>query len=165
MLTVGQYYFRVGVRITQDTQWIQGKSSVLAIRGCAQFEDEPQLSGTIPTIKPFYYSVYHRPEVADNRTTTSLTEALSAFVKQLELSSVAEINQECLAFLKDCISNTTTYKNLYGNLLATATVYGEKLDDCVISDKKKMRKDFGVQCLFDSWADNRKFTSNCSRLP
>jgi hypothetical protein len=66
-------------------------------------------------------------------------------VKQLELSSVAEINQDCLVFLKDCISNTTTFKTLYANLLAVATVYGEKLDDCVIADKKKMRKDFGVQ--------------------
>ena len=80
----------------------------------------------------------------NTRTTTTLTEALNAFVKQLELSSVAEINQDCLSFLKDCTSNTMTFKNLYGNLLALATVYGEKLDDCVIADKKKMRKDFGV---------------------
>jgi len=78
------------------------------------------------------------------RTIPWLLEALIAFVQRIELASVAEIHQDCLAFLKDCVSNVTTFKNMYGNLLTLATVYGEKLDDSVILDKKKMRKDFGV---------------------
>jgi hypothetical protein len=68
---------------------------------------------------------------------------MTVFVSHMELSSIAEINQECLSFLKDCATNTVTFKSLWGNLLTFATVYGEKLDDCVISDKKKMRKEFG----------------------
>jgi hypothetical protein len=33
---------------------------------------------------------------------------------------------------------------MLGALLKLSTVYGEKLDDTVIVDKKKMRRDFGV---------------------
>jgi hypothetical protein len=33
---------------------------------------------------------------------------------------------------------------MLGTLLKLSTVYGEKLDDTVIADKKKMRRDFGV---------------------
>ena len=79
------------------------------------------------------------------RTIPSLLEALTSFTQEIELSSVAEINHDCLAFIKDCISNVTTFKGLYGSLLKLATYYGEKLDDSVIADKRKMRKDFGVQ--------------------
>ena len=75
-------------------------------------------------------------------------DALIAFIQQIELSSVAEINSDFLAFLKDCTSNTTAFKSVLGKLLTLATVYGEKLDDCVITEKKKMRKDFGVQAIF-----------------
>jgi hypothetical protein len=78
-----------------------------------------------------------------------------AFVQVMELSTVAEINQDCLGFLKECASNLTTYKNLLGNILTLATVYGEKLDDSVIVDKKKMRKDFGVLTVFSSTSDDR----------
>ena len=48
-----------------------------------------------------------------------------------------------MAFLKDCVSNVATFKNIYGGLLTLATFYGEKLEDSVIADKKKMRKEFG----------------------
>ena len=81
---------------------------------------------------------------------TSLLDALIVFIQQIELSSVSEINSDCLTFLKECISNITTYRNLIGNILTLATVYGEKLDDSVIADKKKMRKDFGVCYLSDN---------------
>ena len=86
-------------------------------------------------------------EFSNHRSTAILLDALVAFVQQMELSTVSEINQDCLAFLKDCISNVGTYKSLLGNVLTLATVYGEKLDDSVIADKKKMRKDFGVQSV------------------
>jgi hypothetical protein len=71
-------------------------------------------------------------------------DALIAFIEQIELSSVAEINADCLSLLKDCVSNVPIFKNLYLSLLKFATAYGEKLDDSVIADKKKMRRDFGV---------------------
>jgi hypothetical protein len=83
---------------------------------------------------------------ANFRNTALLIEALTAFIEQIELSSVADINQDCLSLLKDCTSNVSTFKNQYANLLRLATVYGEKLDDSVIADKKKMRRDFGVSC-------------------
>ena len=76
-------------------------------------------------------------------------EALIAFTHQLELSSVSEINTDCLAFVKECLSNTTTFKSYLLSVLTFATVYGEKLDDSVIADKRKMRKDFGVK--FSIW--------------
>jgi hypothetical protein len=98
--------------------------------------------------------------VSNVRSTTTLLEALTAFIQQIELSSVPEINQECLGFLKDCTSNVSAFKNLYGNILAFATSYGEKLDDSVIVDKKKMRKDFGVRCISGSISHGRKFISN-----
>lgn len=88
-----------------------------------------------------------------------LLEALTAFIQQIELSSVPEINPECLAFLKECTSNLFAFKNLYSNVLAFATSYGEKLDDSVIVDKKKMRKDFGVRCTSFYILHYRKFTS------
>jgi len=69
---------------------------------------------------------------------------MTSFIRQIELSSIPEINQDCLAFLKDCTSNNSSFKSLFGDLLSFATIYGEKLDDSVIADKKKMRKDFGV---------------------
>lgn len=94
-------------------------------------------------------SLYSFPsEFSNPRSSVILLDALVAFVRQLELSTISEINQDCLSFLKECISNVSTYKNLLGNVLTLATVYGEKLDDSVIADKKKMRKDFGVRCLF-----------------
>src|SRR5579859_7549993 len=73
-----------------------------------------------------------------SRTMITLLDGLTAFVQELELSSVEELNSECLAFLKDCVSNPATFKNLYGGILTLATVYGEKLEDSVIADKKKM---------------------------
>jgi len=82
--------------------------------------------------------------ISNLRSTATLLDSLVAFVRQLELSTISEINQDCLSFLKECISNVSTYKNLLGTVLTLATVYGEKLDDSVIADKKKMRKDFGV---------------------
>ena len=81
---------------------------------------------------------------ANHRSTSSLVDALIPFVRQIELSSIADINQDCLVFLRECISNVAPFKTLIGNILTLATVYGEKLDDSVIADKKKMRKDFGV---------------------
>jgi hypothetical protein len=87
-------------------------------------------------------------DLSNLRSSAVLLDALIAFVRQLELSTISEINQDCLSFLKECISNLSTYKNLLGNVLTLATVYGEKLDDSVIADKKKMRKDFGVRCPF-----------------
>ena len=39
---------------------------------------------------------------------------------------------------------------MLGALLKLSTVYGEKLDDTVIVDKKKMRKDFGVVSISPS---------------
>jgi hypothetical protein len=54
------------------------------------------------------------------------------------------MNHDCLSLLKECISNVPAFKNLYADLLKLATIYGEKLDDSVIVDKKKMRRDFGV---------------------
>jgi len=98
------------------------------------------------------------PEFSNSRSTAILLDALVAFVQQMELSTVAEINQDCLAFLKDCTSNVATYKSLLGNVLTLATVYGEKLDDSVIADKKKMRKDFGVQSIRYA-AHNRNYIS------
>jgi hypothetical protein len=89
-----------------------------------------------------------RNYLSNLRSSAILLDALVAFVRQLELSTISEINQDCLSFLKECISNVSTYKNLLGNVLTLATVYGEKLDDSVIADKKKMRKDFGVGCPF-----------------
>jgi len=98
------------------------------------------------------------PGFSNPRSTAVLLDALVAFVQQMELSTVSEINQDCLAFLKDCTSNVATYKSLLGNLLTLATVYGEKLDDSVIADKKKMRKDFGVQRIRYP-AHNRNYIS------
>ena len=49
-----------------------------------------------------------------------------------------------MSFLKDSLSNPIHFKNLYSAILRLSTVYGEKLDDTVILDKKKMRRDFGV---------------------
>lgn len=66
------------------------------------------------------------------------------FTRQIELSSISEIHSEYLSLLKDCISNITTFRNMLGALLRLSTVYGEKLENTVIADKKKMRKDFGV---------------------
>ena len=83
------------------------------------------------------------PKLSHNRTITTLLDGLIAFVQVIELSSVEEINADCLAFLKDCVSNVATFKNIYGGILTLATVYGEKLEDSIIADKKKMRKDFG----------------------
>lgn len=81
--------------------------------------------------------------LSHDRTIATLLDGLIAFVQDIELSSVEELNSDCLAFLKDCVSNPATFKNLYGGILTLATVYGEKLEDSVIADKKKMRKDFG----------------------
>jgi hypothetical protein len=53
-----------------------------------------------------------------------------------------------MSFLKDSLSNPTHFKNLYAIILRLSTVYGEKLDDTVILDKKKMRRDFGVLLVF-----------------
>jgi hypothetical protein len=78
------------------------------------------------------------------RNVTTLLGALVAFIRQIELSSISEIHTEYMSFLKDSLSNPIHFKNLYGAILRLSTVYGEKLDDTVILDKKKMRRDFGV---------------------
>ena len=78
-----------------------------------------------------------------HRTIPTLLDGLIAFVQDIEVSSIEETNADCLAFLKDCISNAATFKNLYSVLLTLATAYGEKLEDSIIADKKKTRKDFG----------------------
>ena len=80
----------------------------------------------------------------------------------MALSSVSEVNKDCMTFLKDCTSNVATYKNLYGVILKFATVYGEKLDDSVIADKKRMRKDFGVRSsALSVLTDFRTSISSC----
>lgn len=89
-----------------------------------------------------------------HRTVTSLFEAFIAFLRQIELSSVSEINADCLSFLKDCTTNSAVYKNNYSSILRLATVYGEKLDDSVIADKRKMRKEFGVD-PYNVYADQK----------
>src|SRR3981189_3230796 len=57
------------------------------------------------------------PKLSHNRTITTLLDGLIAFVQVIELSSVEEINADCLAFLKDCVSNVATFKNIYGGIL------------------------------------------------
>jgi hypothetical protein len=65
-------------------------------------------------------------------------------MRQIQLSSVVEISTEFLGFLKECTTNVAAFKAMYGAILRLGTVYGEKLDDSVIADKRKLRKEFGV---------------------
>ena len=145
----------------QDSQWLQGEPSLFVVHWCTQFADKSIISWASETVESINNLVCIKEfEILNSRTTASLLDALIAFIQQIELSSVAEINADCLSLLKDCVSNVPIFKNLYLSLLKFATAYGEKLDDSVIADKKKMRRDFGVNAC-SIWLTCRKSIFVC----
>jgi hypothetical protein len=143
-LTAGTQSFSISLWFAQDPERLQGEPHLFVVRRCTEFPNEPVVTRTSEKVQSIHSLVFSNISDTDSRTTASLISALFVFIQQIELSSVAEMNHECLSLLKECISSVSAFKNLYADLLKLATVYGEKLDDSVIVDKKKMRRDFGV---------------------
>lgn len=161
-LIAGTQSLAISFWSAQDPEWLQGEPHLFVVRRCTEFANEPVVAGTSKEVQSIDNLVFSYIPDTDCRTTASLINALVVFIHQIELSSVAEINHDCLNLLKECISNVSAFKNLYADLLKLATIYGEKLDDSVIVDKKKMRRDFGV-ITYTTWLTCRNYIFVCSR--
>lgn len=82
------------------------------------------------------------------RSTSSLLDSMIAFMNQIELSSIVETSQDYLVLMKECVSNSVPFKNLHHSVLLLATIYGEKLENCINNDNKKLQRDFRVMYFY-----------------
>ncbi|KAK6503333.1 hypothetical protein TWF481_008356 [Arthrobotrys musiformis] len=106
------------------------------------------------TIGAIFNSIFSRTNAAvlEQNRRSSLTSELTDldvaaflvdYVKSLENDAMEEIWSDCLLFLSDVLKNPFPHRQTIPLLLHFTAIIGEKADDTIFGEQKKMRKDLG----------------------
>ena len=75
---------------------------------------------------------------------TDLVKFLVEYTRTLDDDAMDEIWQDCMAFLKDLLTNPFPHRQTLPNLLEFAALLGEKVDNTNFGEQRRMRKELGV---------------------
>ncbi|KAF3921998.1 hypothetical protein ABW20_dc0105088 [Dactylellina cionopaga] len=106
------------------------------------------------TIGAIFNSIFSRTNAAalEQNRRSSLTSELTDlevasflvdYVKSLEDDAMEEIWSDCLLFLSDVLKNPFPHRQTIPLLLQFTATVGEKVDNTIFGEQKKMRKDLG----------------------
>ncbi|EPS45678.1 hypothetical protein H072_330 [Dactylellina haptotyla CBS 200.50] len=106
------------------------------------------------TIGAIFNSIFSRTNAAalEQNRRSSLTSELTDldvalflvdYVKSLEDDAMEEIWSDCLLFLSDVLKNPFPHRQTIPLLLHFTAIIGEKVDNTIFGEQKKMRKDLG----------------------
>ncbi|KAF3937048.1 hypothetical protein ABW19_dt0210588 [Dactylella cylindrospora] len=106
------------------------------------------------TIGAIFNSIFSRTNAAalEQNRRSSLTSELTdldvasfllEYVKSLEDDAMEEIWSDCLLFLSDVLKNPFPHRQTIPLLLHFTAIIGEKVDNTIFGEQKKMRKDLG----------------------
>ncbi|GKT55231.1 cellular morphogenesis regulator [Colletotrichum tofieldiae] len=121
----------------------------------------PALDGSRPkhTIPAIFNAIYSRtnPGVLDASRKSTLTTSLQdidlvtflvEYARSLEDDAMDEIWLDCMAFLRDLLTNPFPHRQTLPSLLEFAAILGEKVDNTNFGEQRKMRRELGGQDLF-----------------
>lgn len=119
------------------------------------------LDGSRPkhTIPAVFNAIYSRtnPSVLESSQKSTLTSSLSdtdltvflvEYAQTLEDDAMGEIWEDCMAFLKDILSNPFPHRQILPSLMEFAAILGEKVDNTNFGEQRKMRRELGVSLEF-----------------
>lgn len=115
------------------------------------------LNGSRPkhTIPAIFNAIYSRtnPAALDPGRMSSLTSELTDievagflvdYLKSIEDDAMDEVWPDCMAFLKDILTNPLPHSQILPILLDFVALIAEKVDNTNFGEQRKMRKDLGV---------------------
>ncbi|GJC92055.1 cellular morphogenesis regulator [Colletotrichum higginsianum] len=121
----------------------------------------PALDGSRPkhTIPAIFNAIYSRtnPGALDASRKSTLTTSLQdidlvtflvEYARTLEDDAMDEIWLDCMAFLRDLLTNPFPHRQTLPSLLEFAAILGEKVDNTNFGEQRKMRRELGEQDLF-----------------
>lgn len=116
------------------------------------------LNGSRPkhTIPAIFNAIYSRtnPTALDVGRMSSLTSELSDteivgflvdYMKSIEDDAMDEVWPDCMAFLKDVLTNPLPHSQILPILLDFVALIAEKVDNTNFGEQRKMRKELGVR--------------------
>jgi hypothetical protein len=122
------------------------------------------LDGSRPkhTIPAIFDAIYSRtnPSALDPARKSTLTTSLDdtelvrflvEYASSLEDDAMDEIWTDCVAFLKDLLTNPFPHRQTLPSLLQFAAILGEKVDNTNFGEQRRMRRELGVsiaRCAF-----------------
>ncbi|SZF02930.1 unnamed protein product [Blumeria hordei] len=127
------------------------KNQSLAVFNLLHVLDGSRPKLTIPAILNAIYSRTNPLALETNRKST-LTSSLNdsdlivflvEYAKTLEDDAMDEIWEDCMAFLKDLLSNPFPHRQTLPSLLEFAAILGEKVDNTNFGEQRKMRRELG----------------------
>ena len=106
-------------------------------------------------VPALFNSIYSRtnPSALDPSRKSTLTISLQdsdlvlflvEYSRSLEDDAMAEIWSDCVAFLKDILSNPFPHRQILPGLLEFAGILGEKVDNTNFGEQRRMRRELGV---------------------
>jgi len=106
-------------------------------------------------VPALFNSIYSRtsPAAIDANRTSSLTTDLAdtdlgqflvEYTQSLDADAMDEIWNDCMAFLKDVLTNPLPHHNILPSLLIFLVILGEKIESTNFGEQRKMRKDLAV---------------------
>ncbi|KAK2022400.1 hypothetical protein LX32DRAFT_194849 [Colletotrichum zoysiae] len=116
----------------------------------------PALDGSRPkhTIPAIFNAIYSRtnPGALDVSRKSTLTTSLQdidlvtflvEYARSLEDDAMDEIWLDCMAFLRDLLTNPFPHRQTLPGLLEFAAILGEKVDNTNFGEQRKMRRELG----------------------
>ncbi|KAK1600247.1 Dopey, N-terminal-domain-containing protein [Colletotrichum navitas] len=116
----------------------------------------PALDGSRPkhTIPAIFNAIYSRtnPGALDISRKSTLTTSLQdidlvtflvEYARSLEDDAMDEIWLDCMAFLRDLLTNPFPHRQTLPSLLEFAAILGEKVDNTNFGEQRKMRRELG----------------------
>ncbi|GKT41980.1 protein dopey [Colletotrichum spaethianum] len=116
----------------------------------------PALDGSRPkhTIPAIFNAIYSRtnPGALDASRKSTLTTSLQdidlvtflvEYARSLEDDAMDEIWLDCMAFLRDLLTNPFPHRQTLPSLLEFAAILGEKVDNTNFGEQRKMRRELG----------------------
>ncbi|KAF6810329.1 cellular morphogenesis regulator [Colletotrichum sojae] len=116
----------------------------------------PALDGSRPkhTIPAIFNAIYSRtnPGALDASRKSTLTTSLQdidlvtflvEYARTLEDDAMDEIWLDCMAFLRDLLTNPFPHRQTLPSLLEFAAILGEKVDNTNFGEQRKMRRELG----------------------
>jgi hypothetical protein len=116
------------------------------------------LNGSRPkhTIPAIFNAIYSRtnPGALDPSRISSMTSELQdtdliaflvEYLRTVEDDAMDEIWNDCMAFLKDVLSNPLPHSHILPTLLECTALLAEKVDNTNFGEQRRMRKELGVR--------------------
>ncbi|TID04783.1 Protein dopey [Colletotrichum higginsianum] len=123
----------------------------------------PALDGSRPkhTIPAIFNAIYSRtnPGALDASRKSTLTTSLQdidlvtflvEYARTLEDDAMDEIWLDCMAFLRDLLTNPFPHRQTLPSLLEFAAILGEKVDNTNFGEQRKMRRELGPMTYADA---------------